>query len=42
MEALDNPQRVELLFRASEHEFSAKKFHEKCDDLEDTFVLVLT
>ena len=35
-------QRVEILFRASEHGFSAKAFHEKCDNQEDTLVLVRT
>ena len=35
-------QRVERLFKASEHGFSAKAFHEKCDNQEDTLVLVRT
>ena len=35
-------QRVERLFRASEHGFSAKVFHQKCDKQEDTLVLVHT
>ena len=35
-------QRVERLFRASEHGFSAEAFHQKCDNQEDTLVLVRT
>ena len=35
-------QRVERLFRASEHGFSAKAFHQNCDNREDTLVLVRT
>ena len=31
-----------MLFRASKHGFSAKAFHEKCDNQEDTVVLVRT
>ena len=33
-------QRVERLFRASEHDFRAKAFHQKCDNQEDTLVLI--
>ena len=33
---------MERLFRASEHGFSAKAFHQKCDNQEDTLVLVRT
>ena len=33
---------MERLFRASEYSFSAKAFHEKCDNQEDTLVLVRT
>ena len=35
-------QRAELMFRASKHDFSAKAFHKKCDNHEDTLVLVRT
>ena len=35
-------QRVERLFRASEHSFSADAFHNKCDNKEDTLVLIRT
>ena len=34
--------KVEKLFRASEHNFSVTAFHEKCDNKEDTLVLVRT
>ena len=36
------PNEVKLLFRASEHNFSAKAFHQKCDNIEDTLVLIRT
>ena len=35
-------QRVERLFRASEHGFSVASFHQKCDNQEDTLVLIRT
>ena len=35
-------KKVERLFRASEHGFSADTFHKKCDNKEDTLVLVRT
>ena len=28
---LGNPKRIERIFRASEHNFKAAAFHEKCD-----------
>lgn len=31
-----------LLFRASEHNFLASKFHEACDNKEHTFTLIKT
>jgi hypothetical protein len=34
--------RLALLFRASEHDFSARAFHAHCDDAEDTLTLVCT
>jgi hypothetical protein len=34
--------RLELMFRASDHGFSAKAFHAKCDNIEDTLTLVRT
>ena len=40
VEALKNPTKIELLFRASENGFKASAFHEKCDNIEDTLVLV--
>jgi hypothetical protein len=33
---------VKLLYRASEHEFCAKKFHEKCDGVADTLTVIWT
>jgi hypothetical protein len=33
---------VKLLYRASENEFSAVKFHEKCDGITNTITIVLT
>ena len=41
-ESLCRPSALKLLFRASEHSFSAEAFHEHCDKAEDTFVLVRT
>ena len=41
-EALGYPEDYELLFTASEHNFSAAAFHERCDDIEDTIVLIET
>jgi hypothetical protein len=34
--------RLALMFRASEHAFSAEAFHAHCDDTEDTLALVRT
>ena len=42
LRALGDPVRVERIFRASEHSFSAKAFHQKCDNVPDTLVLVRT
>ena len=42
MEALDKPKKLDLIFRASEHQFSAGAFHHKCDDIDDTLTLVKT
>ena len=33
---------MELIFRASEHGFKSEEFHKKCDNIEDTFVLLRT
>jgi hypothetical protein len=41
-ESLDKPRGLQLLFRASEHQFEAVKFHEKCDNIEQTFTLIRT
>ena len=34
------PKNLELLYRASDNEFLAKKFHEKCDGVADTVTIV--
>ena len=39
---LGNPRRIERIFRASEHNFRAAAFHEKCDNKRDTLTLVRT
>ena len=39
---LGNPKRIERIFRASEHNFRAAAFHEKCDNKRDTLTLVRT
>ena len=39
---LEYPSRLKLLFRASEHRFSAKTFHEYCNYVPDTFTIVET
>ena len=42
MEELRNPFQIKLIFRASEHGFKASAFHDHCDNIEDTLVLVHT
>jgi hypothetical protein len=41
-QSLKNPKQLQLLFRASEHDFSAIAFHSKCDNIEDTLTIVRT
>ena len=41
-DSLCHPSSLKLMFRASEHSFSAEAFHRHCDKAEDTFVLVHT
>jgi hypothetical protein len=41
-ESFGRPARLALMFRASEHDFSAKAFHAHCDNTEDTLTLVRT
>ena len=41
-DSLCRPSEMKLLFRASQHSFSAKAFHQRCDKTEDTLVLVRT
>jgi hypothetical protein len=33
---------AKLLYRASEHEFSVKKFHELCDGIANTLTVIKT
>jgi hypothetical protein len=40
--ALNSPKSLQLIFRASEHQFKASEFHRLCDNTEDTFVLLRT
>jgi hypothetical protein len=42
MSSLGRSQKLELLFRASEHGFDAQKFHQSCDNIQDTVTLVRT
>lgn len=39
-EALGTEFSLSLLFRGSEHDFKARIFHEKCDNIKNTLVLV--
>ena len=39
---LNNPKKIEKIFKASEHNFKAATFHEKCDNKSDTLILVRT
>lgn len=34
--------KLQLVFRASEHNFLARAFHERCDKIGDTLVLIRT
>jgi hypothetical protein len=40
--SLKQPKSLKLLFRASSHEFKAAKFHQYCDDMENTLTIVKT
>jgi hypothetical protein len=42
LEHLNYPKDMKLLYRASEHEFNIKKFHELCDEEENTFTIIKT
>ena len=33
---------LQLLYRASQHNFSCQKFHEKCDGKKNTLIVALT
>ena len=39
---LDQPKKIDRIFRASEHNFSIKAFHKLCDNIGDTVVLIRT
>jgi hypothetical protein len=39
---LGNPSELKLLFRASEHNFEAIKFHEHCDTFSPTLTIIRT
>ena len=39
---LSNPKQLKLLFKASQHQFSAAKFHQLCDGIPNLLVLVKT
>ena len=41
-DVLDQPTKIERIYRASEHGFSAKEFHKKCDNKGPTLTLVRT
>ena len=42
IDILNNPVKIERIFRASEHNFQASKFHEYCDNKDDTLVIIRT
>lgn len=42
MKSLNNPDKVELLYRASLNKFSAQAFHKRCDGVPNTLTLVRT
>ena len=39
-EGLENDYKWKLLYRASEHEYSAESFHEYCDDKGPTLIVI--
>ena len=41
-DSLNSPSSLQLLFRASQHDFSPQAFHQKCDDTEDTLAVIRT
>ncbi len=41
-EALGKPLQLELIYRASEHNFMAGKFHQLCDGISNTFTVIKT
>ena len=41
-DSLNKPKELKLLFRASDHEFKAAAFHQKCDNIANTLVVIRT
>ena len=41
-DTLGDPKKLNLVFRASEHDFKAQTFHEKCDNLPHTLTIIKT
>ena len=41
-EKLNNPKQIQLAFRASEHQFSAAAFHDKCNNIDNALVMIRT
>ena len=42
MKSVNYPAKIERIFRASEHNFRAAAFHQKCDNKTDTLTLLVT
>ena len=39
---MDNPAKVDLIFRASENAYQGSQFHAKCDNIPHTLTLIRT
>lgn len=42
IQSLNFPQKLRLVFRASEHELSLSKYHQLCDNLVNTLTIIKT
>lgn len=42
LEQLNYPRDMKLLYRASQHQFSISKFHQICDNEDNTFTIIKT
>ena len=42
MEILNYPKKVEMIFKASDYNYKAEAFHEKCDNINDTLIILRT